>query len=60
MGATNKLSRKASDLLGRKSGSVLPMGLLSGLFSRAKPEMMKDYQDSDTVILMGSLPSTSL
>lgn len=60
MAATNKLSRMASDLLGRKSSSVLPLGLLSGLFSRAKPDAMKAHQDSDTVILMGSLPSTSL
>uniref|UniRef100_A0A2P2NYS1 PX domain-containing protein n=1 Tax=Rhizophora mucronata TaxID=61149 RepID=A0A2P2NYS1_RHIMU len=63
MEATNKLSRKASDyLLGKRSSpSVLTGGLLSGLFSsRAKSEKNADNGESDTVILMGSLPSTSL
>jgi run domain Beclin-1 interacting cysteine-rich containing protein len=52
------LSRKASGfVLGRRSGSSLHLGLLSGLFSKAHPEKMKD---EDTIILMGSLPTTSL
>ncbi|WCJ36088.1 Phox (PX) domain-containing protein [Euphorbia peplus] len=59
MGVHNKLSRKASDIFGR-SGSGLSVGLLSGLFSRANPEKVKDHKDNDTVILMGSLPSTYL
>ncbi|KDP31083.1 hypothetical protein JCGZ_11459 [Jatropha curcas] len=60
MEATNKLIRKASGLLGRRSSSGLSMGFLSGLFPRAKPETMNELKDHDTVILMGSLPSTSL
>ncbi|XP_015579695.1 uncharacterized protein LOC8288989 [Ricinus communis] len=59
VGASNRLSRKASDFLGRSSSSGLSMGLISGLFSRVKPEKEKDHRD-DTVILMGSLPSTSI
>ncbi|XP_065875470.1 uncharacterized protein [Euphorbia lathyris] len=59
MGVHNKLSRKASDFFGR-SGSGLSVGLLSGLFSRANPDKVKDQKDNDTVILMGSLPSTYL
>lgn len=43
--------------LGKRATSGLSVGLLSGLFSRAKPEK-KDHKDSDNVILMGSLPST--
>lgn len=45
--------------LGRISGSGLSVGLLSGLFTRAKPEKTEP-KDGDNVILMGSLPSTSL
>ncbi|KAF3954554.1 hypothetical protein CMV_020119 [Castanea mollissima] len=45
--------------LGRRSGSGLSVGLLSGLFTRAKPEKTEP-KDGDNVILMGSLPSTSL
>ncbi|KAM1786212.1 hypothetical protein FF1_038916 [Malus domestica] len=44
------------DLFGGGSGS----GLLSGLFSKAKPEKPREHKDGDNVILMGSLPSTSL
>ncbi|KAM1209729.1 hypothetical protein EV1_015291 [Malus domestica] len=44
------------DLFGGGSGS----GLLSGLFSKVKPEKPREHKDSDNVILMGSLPSTSL
>jgi run domain Beclin-1 interacting cysteine-rich containing protein len=58
MESTNMLSRKASGfVLGRRSGSSLHLGLLSGLFPKAHPEKMKD---EDTIILMGSLPTTSL
>lgn len=45
--------------LGKRTGSGLSVGLLSGLFSRAKPEK-NEHKDSDNVILMGSLPSTTL
>ncbi|KAJ6387002.1 hypothetical protein OIU78_016853 [Salix suchowensis] len=58
MESTNKLSCKASGfLLGRRSDSSLHLGLLSGLLSKAHPEKVKD---EDTIILMGSLPTTSL
>ena len=58
MESTNKLSRKASGFLpGRRSDSSLHLGLLSGLLSKAHPEKVKD---EDTIILMGSLPTTSL
>ena len=61
MESTSSLSRKASDLtLGRRSGSTLGLGLLSGLFSKANPEKVKDYNDNDAIILMGSLPSNFL
>lgn len=50
----------AVDLLGRKLSSGLGGGFLTGLFSRARPEKALDRKDSDNVILMGSLPSTSL
>lgn len=40
--------------LEKRTGFGLSAGLLSGLFSRAKLEK------SDNVILMGSLPSTTL
>lgn len=44
------------DLFGGGSSS----GLLSGLFSKVKPEKPREHKDGDNVILMGSLPSTSL
>lgn len=50
---------RALGLLGRRSNSGLSLGLFSGLFAKAKPEKM-EHKDSDNVILMGSLPSTSL
>ncbi|XP_050223940.1 uncharacterized protein LOC126673736 isoform X2 [Mercurialis annua] len=59
-GATKTLSRKASELLGRSSSSVLSMGLISGLFSRVKSDKINDNKDGDTVILMGSMPNTTL
>ncbi|KAF5743751.1 hypothetical protein HS088_TW08G00338 [Tripterygium wilfordii] len=46
-------------LLGRSS-SGSSAGLLSGLFSKAKSEKVKQHRNINTVILMGSLPSTSL
>ncbi|KAL5816254.1 hypothetical protein ACOSQ3_024632 [Xanthoceras sorbifolium] len=52
-------TNRSLTLLGNKSGSGLSIGLLSGLFSKAKPEKA-EHKDRDTVILMGSLPSTSL
>ncbi|KAJ6688187.1 PLECKSTRIN HOMOLOGY DOMAIN CONTAINING PROTEIN [Salix koriyanagi] len=59
--STSSLSREASGLtLGRRSGSTLGLGLLSGLFSKANPEKVKDYKDNDAIILMGSLPSNFL
>lgn len=45
--------------LAKRGGSGLSMGLLSGLFSKAKPEKT-EHKDSSNVILMGSLPSTTL
>ncbi|KAK9278923.1 hypothetical protein L1049_028504 [Liquidambar formosana] len=50
----------ALDLLGRKLSSGLPVGFFSGLFSKARQEKIGGHKDGDTVILMGSLPSTSL
>lgn len=50
----------ALDLLGKRSDSGLSVGLFSGLFARAKPEKTREHKDGDNVILMGSLPSTSL
>ncbi|KAI3412642.1 PX domain-containing protein [Psidium guajava] len=46
-----------------RSGSVHTSGLLSGLFSKAKSDKLKDHRGGGgggNVILMGSLPSTSL
>lgn len=44
-----------------RSGSVYTSGLLSGLFSKAKSGKLKDHRGGGgNVILMGSLPSTSL
>ncbi|KAI6682861.1 hypothetical protein NL676_028774 [Syzygium grande] len=42
------------------SGSVYTSGLLSGLFSKANSGKSKDHKGGGNVILMGSLPSTSL
>ncbi|KAL7191939.1 hypothetical protein ACSBR2_023921 [Camellia fascicularis] len=50
----------ALDLFGRKSDSTSTVGFFSRLFSKASPEKSWGAKDSDTVILMGSLPSTSL
>lgn len=52
----------AVDLLARKLTSGLGSGFLSGLFSRARQEKASghNHKESDNVILMGSLPSTSL
>ncbi|KAK1564917.1 hypothetical protein Q3G72_014662 [Acer saccharum] len=55
----NSGANRSLTLLGSRSGSGLSIGLLSGLFSKAKPEKA-EHKDNDTVILMGSLPSTSL
>lgn len=57
--ASGEVSR-ALDLLGKRSDSGLSVGLFSGLFARATPEKTREHKDSDNVILMGSLPSTSL
>ncbi|KAK3224728.1 hypothetical protein Dsin_004590 [Dipteronia sinensis] len=54
----NSGTNRSLTLLGNRSGSGLSIGLLSGLFSKAKPEKAA-HKDNDTVILMGSLPSTS-
>lgn len=52
---------EAVDLLGRKLSSTgLGGGFLTGLFARARQEKALDHKESDNVILMGSLPSTSL
>lgn len=48
------------DLFGRKSGSNSTMGFLSGLFAKGNYENFWGPKDDDTVISMGSLPSTSL
>lgn len=67
MPLTRRVSRWASgessgafDLLGKGLSSGLNVRLLSGLFTKAKPENLGAHKDSDNVILMGSLPSTSL
>ncbi|XWS50944.1 hypothetical protein CRYUN_Cryun12cG0134500 [Craigia yunnanensis] len=49
----------ALDLLGKRSGSGLPVGFLSGLFSKTKPEEM-EHKNNENIILMGSLPSNYL
>lgn len=49
----------ALDFLGR-SGSGLGVGFLSGLFTKTKSEKQREQKNGDNVILMGSLPSTSL
>ncbi|KAB1216623.1 Pleckstrin homology domain-containing family M member 3 [Morella rubra] len=51
---------RALDLLGRRSDSGLSVGLFSGLFAKANLVKTREHKDSDNVILMGSLPSTSL
>lgn len=51
---------EAVDLLGRKLSTGLGGGFLTGLFARARQEKALDHKESDNVILMGSLPSTSL
>ncbi|GFZ17467.1 Phox (PX) domain-containing protein [Actinidia rufa] len=55
----NELS-SAVNLLGTKSDSSSTMRFLSGFFSKARQEKLSGPKDSDTTILMGSLPSTSL
>ncbi|XWS37497.1 hypothetical protein CRYUN_Cryun19dG0048000 [Craigia yunnanensis] len=47
------------DLLRKKSSSGLPVGFLSGLFSKTKPEGM-EHKDNENISLMGSLPSNYL
>ncbi|MED6120460.1 hypothetical protein PIB30_020964 [Stylosanthes scabra] len=64
---TKKPSQKGSgdtsgtlDLLGRGLSSAgLSPKLLSGLFSREKPDKTREHKD-ENIILMGSLPSNSL
>lgn len=53
-------SSSTLDLFGRKSDSNASRGFLSGLFTKAKQEKLWGPKDSDTVISMGSLPSTTL
>ncbi|CAJ1975122.1 unnamed protein product [Sphenostylis stenocarpa] len=52
-------TRGALDLLGRGLSSGLSPRFLSGLFTKEKPEKTREYKD-ENIILMGSLPSTSL
>ncbi|KAK7411104.1 hypothetical protein VNO78_02506 [Psophocarpus tetragonolobus] len=52
-------TRGALDLLGRGLSSGLAPGFLSGLFTKEKPEKSRERKD-ENIILMGSLPSTSL
>ncbi|XVE54972.1 hypothetical protein DITRI_Ditri03aG0124100 [Diplodiscus trichospermus] len=66
MGHSNNLIRGvnfgangALNLLGKRSSSVLPSGLLSGLFSKTKAAGM-EHKDNENTILMGSLPSNYL
>ena len=66
MGNSNNLIRGVSfgangalDLLGKNSSSGLPVGFLSGLFSKTKPEGM-EHKDNENISLMGSLPSNYL
>lgn len=47
------------NLLGNRAATGLSIGLLSGLFSKPKPDRTEN-RDSNNVILMGSLPSTSI
>lgn len=57
--ATMGLAKRV-DLIGKGLSSGLNVGFLSGLFTKAKPEKLGEHKDNDNVILMGSLPSTSL
>ncbi|KAK7350629.1 hypothetical protein VNO77_09455 [Canavalia gladiata] len=52
-------TRGALDLLGRGLNSGLSTRFLSGLFTKEKPEKTREHKD-ENIILMGSLPSTSL
>ena len=52
-------TRGTLDLLGRGLSSGLSSGFLSGLFTKEKPEKTREHKD-ENIILMGSLPSTSL
>ncbi|XP_048329064.2 uncharacterized protein LOC125422292 isoform X2 [Ziziphus jujuba] len=63
---TKKVSRGTSgevsgalDFLGR-SGSGVSVGFLSRLFTKTKSEELREQKNGDNIILMGSLPSTSL
>ncbi|XP_030495633.2 uncharacterized protein LOC115711434 isoform X1 [Cannabis sativa] len=53
-------SSGALDLLGKGLSSGLNVGFLSGLFTKTKPDNLGVHKNSDNVILMGSMPSTSL
>ncbi|XP_062116244.1 uncharacterized protein LOC133830305 isoform X2 [Humulus lupulus] len=53
-------SSGALDLFGKGLTSGLNVGFLSGLFAKAKPDNLGMHKNSDNVILMGSMPSTSL
>lgn len=46
--------------LERQADSRSSVGFLSGLFTKARTEKLLELRDDDNVILMGSLPSTSL
>ncbi|XP_022726370.1 uncharacterized protein LOC111282515 isoform X2 [Durio zibethinus] len=59
LGASFGANGGALDLLGKRSSSGLPVGFLSGLFSRTKPEGM-EHKDNENIIVMGSLPSNYL
>lgn len=58
-GSVDGEGNRGLDVLGRRLGSGLPVGFLSSLFSKTKSERL-ERKDSDTVILMGSLPSNTL
>lgn len=51
--------RGALDLLGRGLSSGLSPKFLSGLFLKEKPDKTREHK-GENIILMGSLPSTSL
>ncbi|KAM7274498.1 hypothetical protein ACFE04_016364 [Oxalis oulophora] len=57
--SSGEASGSLSLLVGRP-GSGFGVGILSGLFSRAKAENTKERKDNGNVILMGSLPGSSL
>lgn len=46
--------------LRRSGGSLFSSELFSALFPKSKSGKVKDHREGDTVLLMGSLPSTSL